>query len=185
MKKITWEIEFQSPPPALKYCKKCGCKTAFACSGRFRANARGKSLDVWLIYKCENCDTTWNASIYSQISPQSLTPRELDGFHDNDAQLVMAYAMDYNSLNRNNAQAGQPEYTVKGDVFSPNEDVELTVKSEYSFPVKVSALIRGKLHLSQKEYSRLADSGHIRSIPECDLLKCRLNKGIVLIFSFP
>lgn len=183
MKKVTWTIEYQSPPTALKYCKKCGCKTAFACSGRFRANARRKSLDVWLIYKCESCDTTWNAAVYTQVSPQSLLPRELDGFHGNDEQLVMDYAMDYDFLNRNNAQAGLPQYTVEGDMFSPEDEVELTIKSEYSLPVKVSVLIREKLKLSQREFSQLADSGRIRSLPESDLHKCRLNKGIVLIFS--
>ncbi|MBD5085215.1 MAG: DUF1062 domain-containing protein [Clostridiales bacterium] len=183
MEKKTWEIQVLSPPHILKYCKKCGKKVEFTCSGQFRINAQRRYLDIWLIYKCFNCNATWNATVFSRISPQSIPAELLDGFHSNDEALAERYAMDIAFLRGNGVEVEPPKYSVIGDSFSPNEAVELEIKTEYSLPVKVSSLIRAKLHLSQKEYSQLAASGIIQSIPTQDLQKCRLNDGITLIFN--
>ncbi len=182
MEKITWEVQLLSLPPALKYCKKCGKKTTYTCSEQFRINAQKKSLDIWLIYKCSHCNDTWNAAVYSRISPKSLNMEILDGFHRNDRMLVERYATDAGFLQRNGAEVGLPEYLVVGDSFSPEEGVELTIKCSCFMPVKVSSLIRDKLHISRKEYERMVMEGRIRSIPNQDLQRCRLKNGINLIF---
>lgn len=182
MEKKIWEIQFLSPPSVFKHCKKCGKKTAFACSGQFRINAQRRCLDVWLIYKCIHCSATWNAAVFSRVSPQSIPAELLDGFHSNDEALAERYAMDIAFLRGNGVEAAPPQYSVIGDSFSPNEAVELEIKTEHPLPVKVSSLIRTKLHLSQKEFSQLITSGIIQSIPNQDLQKCRLNGGITLIF---
>ena len=57
------------------------------------------------------------------------------------------------------------------------------IKSKYFVHIKVSAIIREKLHLSQKDYLRLIDTGKIRSISDLDLHKCRLKNGITLVFN--
>lgn len=183
MKKIVWELHYLSLPPVLRYCKKCGRKTEFFCSGQFRVNAQRKYLDIWLIYKCFNCDTTWNAAIDSRIAPQSLAQERLEGFHNNDRTLVKQYAMNIDFLHRNGAEVRIPTYSIEGDSFLLGESVELEIKSEYPFPIKISSLVREKLHLSQKEYFKWIADGKIKSIPEQDLGKCRLNNGIILVFS--
>lgn len=182
MEKTVWEIRLLSPPQVLKHCKKCGRKTAFACSGQFRVNAQRRYLDIWLIYKCSNCDATWNAAVFSRISPQSINAELLDGFCQNDAALAERYAMDYAFLRGNGAEVEPPEYSVIGDSFSPDAAVELEIKPQYPLPIRVSSLVRAKLHLSQKEYSQLVTCGAVKSIPSQGLLKCRLNGGITLIF---
>lgn len=183
MKKILWEIQYLSLPLVSKHCKKCGEKSRFSCSEKFRVNARRRSLDIWLIYNCLNCDTSWNARVYSHISPQSLNLLQLEGFQNNSHSLVEKYAMDMDFLYRNGVdEVDIPQYSIIGEVFLPSEDVELEIKSKYLFPVKVSALIREKLHLSQTEYLRLIDNGNIKSIPEQDLKKCKLKRGVTLVF---
>ena len=183
MEKKTWEIQVLSPPHILKYCKKCGKKVEFTCSGQFRINAQRRCLDVWLIYKCIHCSATWNAAVFSRVSPQSIHAELLDGFYQNDEALAKRYAMDIAFLRGNGVEAAPPQYSVIGDSFSPNEAVELEIKTEHPLPVRVSSLIRAKLHLSQKEYLRLVSGGIIQSIPNQDLQKCRLNDGITLIFN--
>lgn len=182
MKKLIWEVKYLSLPPILKYCKKCGKKKTFICSGQFRVNAQRKYLDIWLIYKCSDCDTTWNAAIYSRISPQALEPELLEGFFKNDEFLVKRYAMDSAFLRANDAKAGMPLYSVIGDNFLIDECIELEIKSSYSFPIKVSSLVREKLHLSQKKYLQLISEGRVSSVPEQDLRKLKLKDGIILIF---
>ncbi len=178
-----WEIQILSLPHILKHCKKCGKKMAFACSEQFRINAQRKYLDIWLIYKCLNCNETWNATIFSRIYPQSLNAKLLEKFEKNDKVLVEQYAMDNGFLRRNGVGVELPLYSVIGDSFSPDETVELEIKSKYLLPIKVSSLIRDTLHISQKKYSQLIIDGKIKSIPNQDLQKCKLKNGITLIFN--
>lgn len=182
MKKVVWEIEYHALPKVTTYCKKCGRKTTFVCSGKFRVNAQRRTLDIWLIYKCANCDSTWNASVYSRISPQSLSPERLEGFCKNEESLIMEYAMDYGFLYRNGVKAELPSYSIIGESFVPGEDIELEIKSKYAVPIKVAALVREKLHLSQAAYYQLIEHGIMKSIPEQNLKKCNLKKEIILTF---
>ena len=50
MRKVIWEVRYLSLPQVLRHCKKCGQKTLFTCSEKFRVNAQQKTLDIWLIY---------------------------------------------------------------------------------------------------------------------------------------
>ena len=151
---------------------------AFTCSEQFRINAQRKYLDIWLI-----CNVTWNATIFSRIYPQSLDAKMLERFHRNDKVLVEQYAMDNGFLRKNGVEVELPQYSVIGESFSPDETVELEIKSKYFLPIKVSSLIRDTLHISQKEYSQLVIDGKIKSIPNQDLQKCKLKNGITLIFN--
>ena len=170
MKKIIWEIEYLALPVVVKYCKKCGKISEFICSQKFRVNAQKKNIDVWLIYNCDYCNTTWNARVYQQISPQTIEKQDLEGFQQNSKAMVKKYAMDYEFLCKNGADGVElPPYTIIGEDFSLAEIVELQI-------------IREKLYLSQSEYLRLIENGNIKSVPEHDLKKCKLKNELTLIF---
>ena len=108
MKKIIWKIEPLGLPLVLRHCKKCGKTSEFSCSGQFRVNAQRKYLDIWLIYKCAKCDTTWNAAVYSRVSPQALNANLLEGFYSNEEGLARQYAMDFQFLKGNGADVLRP-----------------------------------------------------------------------------
>ncbi|HIU74914.1 MAG TPA: DUF1062 domain-containing protein [Candidatus Pelethocola excrementipullorum] len=180
MQKVIWELQYHSLLPVSKYCKKCGKTTEYASSGQFRINAQRKYLDIWLIYKCINCNTTWNVTIFSRINPKSLSQKLLDQFHNNDEALADYYAMDIENLQRNHCEIGLPDYTVTGDSIPYNETVELHIKTKYQSPIKVSTIIRNKLQISQKTYANMIAEGLIKSTSVHDLRKCKLLDGIVL-----
>ena len=182
MKHITWNVIPLSTPAVIRYCRKCGKKTPFRSSDHFRVNAQQKSLDIWLIYKCETCDATWNAEVYARISPQKLDNTLLERFHRNDAALAKHYALDMQFLRRNQVQPEEIPYVVEGSAFSPEEDVLLTIRCDHSLPIHLSKIIRSKLSLSQKDFLNRIASGTIYSTPQKDLKKCRLGEGIILRF---
>lgn len=68
-----------------------------------------KTLDIWLIYKCVHCNTTWNSTIYSRVSAQKLGAALLEKFHNNDKNLAAKYAMDISLLQRNGATLKKPD----------------------------------------------------------------------------
>lgn len=181
MQKIIWTVQYLAPPPALRYCKHCGVQREFLCSGRFRINAQRRSLDIWLIYKCADCDTTWNATVCSRISPQSLPPGRLTRFCENDSDLALEYAMDASFLRQNGAEPGQPQYTIQSESFSLDQPICLEITTPYPSSLKVSTLLREKLHLSGREYQTLLAEGKLSTLSGQDLRKCRLGRGITLL----
>ncbi|WP_053957483.1 DUF1062 domain-containing protein [Inediibacterium massiliense] len=181
MQKVTWDIQYLSPPPAIKYCKKCSKKAEHLCSGLFRINAQRKHLDIWLIYKCSDCDSTWNMTIYSRINPKSIDPKILDGFHSNNEELAKRYAMDIELIRRNGAEVGPPKYKILGGNVNLNTPIELHIKSSYPSRLKISSLLREKMNLSQNAFEQMITHGFIRSTSGLDLKKCRLQADATLI----
>lgn len=181
MHKIVWEVQYLSTPTVLRYCKKCGKKTEYVSSGLFRVNGQRKYLDIWLIYKCSNCDTTWKSTIYSRINPKSLGTDLLEQFHVNDSVLAEKYAMDTELLRRNGAEPALPSYKVVGEEICWNVPIQLSIKSKYPSQIKVSAILRDKLALPQRAFENMVARGQIKSISGLDLKKCKLHTEVVLL----
>lgn len=171
MQKVMWEVQYLSSPTVLRYCKKCGKKTEYTCSGLFRVNAQRKCLDIWLIYKCSNCDITWNLTIYSRISPKRLSPKRLEQFHANDSALVEQYAIDVELLRRNGVDVGLPDYKIAGNEICFNTPIQLYIKSKDPSQIKLSTILRNKLSLSQRTFENMLTSGQIKSTSGLDLKK--------------
>ena len=107
MRRVTWEVQCHSLLPVWKYCKKCGETKTFICSEQFRVNAQKKLLDIWLIYRCSNCGTSWNAEVGSRISPRALDSGTMGGFYRNDKELVRKFAMDSHRISMFSPQKGR------------------------------------------------------------------------------
>lgn len=78
------------------HCGGCGKKQAFINSGKFRVNANGNRVDVWLIYRCKNCKHSWNLAIYERMRPSKIKK--------DDYELASKYGNDIDFLKRNNAE---------------------------------------------------------------------------------
>lgn len=180
MQKIIWQVEYTSLPKAVRYCKKCGVKSEFVSSGMFRVNAQQKYLDVWLIYKCSRCDSTWNLTLYTRVNPKSLPTELLKGFHCNDERLAAKFAMDIGLLRKNGAELTLPAYDVAGEMIDLANATELHLISEYPSDLKVASILRKRLGLSRKDFELMLDNGRIRCVTGHDLRKCKLNDEIVM-----
>lgn len=85
-------------------CGGCGKKQEFINSGKFRVNANGNRVDVWLIYRCKKCKHPWNLTIYERVKPSKIAPIEYELFLENDFDLASEYGMDINFLKKNKAE---------------------------------------------------------------------------------
>lgn len=84
-------------------CGGCGKKREFVNSGKFRVNANGKLVDVWLIYRCVKCKHSWNLTIYERRKPAKISSEEYQKFLDNDMELAWEYGNNMEFLKKNNA----------------------------------------------------------------------------------
>ena len=85
-------------------CGGCGKKQEFLNSGKFRVNANGNSVDVWLIYRCRKCKHSWNLTIVERTRPGRIPSELFEAFQANDAPTAAAYGRDVMFLKRNRAE---------------------------------------------------------------------------------
>lgn len=88
----------------IRNCAKCGRKAHFKNTKRFRVNASGGRLDVWLIYQCEKCKHTFNLAIYERRKISSIPAEEYQRFLDNDEQLAKIYGRNRELFRKNKAE---------------------------------------------------------------------------------
>lgn len=183
MRTITWEVKYPTPPNAHRYCKKCGEKTEFQSSDCFRVNANQKALDVWLIYRCTTCKTTWNLTLLSRVNPKSIEKSMLEKFLSNDQELAHMYAMDAELLARNGAETVSPGYIVHGDVIDFIEPVKIVIKSDFATKLKLSKVIRSHLGLSNSTFESFITKGVITSASGKPVDKLKLQDKCELIIT--
>ncbi|BAV48661.1 hypothetical protein MLTONO_3758 [Mesorhizobium loti] len=96
--RIHWAITPQIAPQPLINCNRCGGVKAYRCSGKFRVNANGKRIDVWLIYRCVTCDNSWNFGIFERSNRRDIEPALLQALESNDPGLARRHSFDIVTL---------------------------------------------------------------------------------------
>ncbi len=88
-------------------CGGCGKKREFINSGKFRVNANGGKVDVWLIYRCRKCKHSWNLVVYERIRPAKIPADLLEKFFENDEETAVRYGNDRAFLKQNHAELNE------------------------------------------------------------------------------
>ena len=101
-RKALWVIRELGLPAMVKACVSCR-STRHHPTGKFRVNANGKLLDVWMLICCELCGRTSKTPIHERIHVQALESERLLMFENNDPAMVRDLAMD-------GARAGKAAY---------------------------------------------------------------------------
>lgn len=186
MEKIIWKVEYTSLPRIKKYCKKCGKKSEFLSSELFRVNANQKNLDVWLIYNCSNCKTTWKQELYSRVKYNHFSSGILDKFYENNSKLAYDYSMNCNYLSKTGLEILQPDYSVTGrsaeiytgDDFKGNFEIHLI--SDYQFDIKIISVLKKKLGISNSRLDYLIKNNRIFCNIDKKIKRCKLQKEQII-----
>lgn len=94
-----WTLQLVSIPRIRRYCPHCKRNGTFACSERFRVNANKKALDVWLLYRCVDCELTWKLPILSRCPVTTIERTLRERFECNDVATAHYFARDTATLN--------------------------------------------------------------------------------------
>jgi hypothetical protein len=135
----------------------CRSESATTGEGRFRVNANGKLLDVWLLVRCVSCNRTSKLTVHERAPVRSFDPVELDGYHANDPELVASRLLDPLLARRNHFSLDW-KGAWRLDIPSawPGEvwPVQVEVGFEAPVPVRPERLIAQGLDLSRNEVRR-------------------------------
>ncbi|HOP11557.1 MAG TPA: DUF1062 domain-containing protein [Oscillospiraceae bacterium] len=156
-----WIITPIESPKVLRNCPKCGVVRKFACSNNFRVNANGRNIDVWLIYKCEDCDSTWNMTVLSRVKPEQIEKSLYTAFAKNNADTARKYAFDKSLLSHNHAvtDCSELRYTLEKQVIEDeNNTIEMTC--EYDFGLRLDRAVSEGLGISRTHAKSLLEQNN-------------------------
>ncbi|MEV4095713.1 DUF1062 domain-containing protein [Streptosporangium saharense] len=154
---LPWVVRRTRLPLLSLRCVDCHSESATTGEGRFRVNANGKLLDVWLLVRCVSCDRTIKLTVHERTPVRSFDPAELHGYGVNDPGLVASTLLDP-LFARRNRFALDWTGAWRLDVPSPWLDEPWPVRVEVVFedpvPVRPERLIARGLGLSRNEVLR-------------------------------
>ncbi|MEV2275579.1 DUF1062 domain-containing protein [Nocardiopsis sp. NPDC049922] len=154
---LPWVVRRTRLPLLSLRCVDCRSESATTGEGRFRVNANGKLLDVWLLVRCVSCDRTSKLTVHERAPVRSFDPTELDGYHANDPEVVAATLLDPLLAQRNRFTLDwNGAWRLKTPPTRPDQAWPLHVEVVFTDPVPVrpERLIAQGLGLSRNEVLR-------------------------------
>ena len=171
LNKIEYEMIQKESFIVIRNCSKCGKKTHFKNTKKFRVNANGNKLDVWLIYQCEQCKHTFNLAIYERQKISSIPKDEYTRFLDNDEQLAELYGRKMQIFQKNKAviDFNRLHYDfVKLHETTENSDcndrILLQIHNSYELKIRPEKQIAAVLGLSKSQVQKMIQQGEIELI---------------------
>lgn len=162
---IHWTIKPKELPSILKNCSKCKAKKEFKNSGKFRVNANGSQLDIWLIFRCESCETTYNLTVLERIEAGRVDKEEYKGFLSNSNHLAAKYGNDKDLFGKNKAemiQNGIDYEVITRDttiVCSKEGITEVEIRIPAGFDLRVDALLVRQFSISRSAAKKWCETG--------------------------
>lgn len=164
-----WEVKAKNSPLLKKKCNHCD-SNRFQCSNKFRLNAQKKNIDIWLIYRCVQCNNRYNLALFSRIRTESIPKELFRKMSENDSETAWQYAFSYEIRRKNNIEPdldsvdydiAHEEISVKEILLLKSETVIFKVKYPFDFNLRMSAVIRKCLNLSLRQLDQLILSNAI------------------------
>ena len=160
--RTTYKIIPRGSYKIIRNCSGCGGKSTYQNTERFRVNANGNRIDVWLIYLCEKCRHTYNLTVYERVKPASIPTDEYALFLANDGDLALKYGTDRQLFIRNKAEIDGNDINYE---LIPNEtaDVQskLIIENPYELKVRTDKVAAELLGITRSKIKQLEKSGLI------------------------
>ncbi|XVV02627.1 DUF1062 domain-containing protein [Actinosynnema sp. CA-248983] len=162
-RKALWVVRELGLPAIVKTCVSCR-SARHRPTDKFRVNASGKLLDVWMLISCEHCGRTSKIPIHERIHVQSLKHERLLVFERNDPAMVRRLLVDEPFPFRLDwtgtwaLETDMPFYELGGDAVP----LEVLVRFELPVPVRVERLLTAGFGLSRAGVRGMVEAGRVR-----------------------
>lgn len=139
-------------------------------------------LDVWLIYRCAKCKSTWNLTVLSRVNPKSINRQLLNRYLHNDSTLAQQCSMDSRLFKQNGIKMSLPEYRITGPDADWNQlPLRIEIIPDYPTGIRAAKIIREKLRLSLREFNEMTVNEILCEEDDKDIRRIRLIKKIVIL----
>lgn len=183
-----WSIIPKTSLKILRNCPKCNCKSEYISTEKFRVNANGNYIDIWLIYQCEKCKSTYNLSICERVNIKTLNSAQYEKFLSNNRALAIKCSFDKQLINKNKAE---PVYdSVEYDIIQSeleesydNQNTEIEIAVLYGGKYKLQSILSNILNMSGSKIKKLIEAGEIYSKDKVSLKNKFVTDKIRIIIS--
>ncbi|MFF5210695.1 DUF1062 domain-containing protein [Streptosporangium sp. NPDC000396] len=155
---LSWTVRRTRLPLLSLRCLRCRAAVATAAEGKFRVNANGKLLDVWLLVHCVSCGQTSKVTVHERVPVRSIDPVRLHAFETNDPALVAQTLLDPLVARRNRFALDWSDAWCLVTPPGPPADAGWPIRVEVEFldpvPVRPQRLIAQGLGISRSETER-------------------------------
>jgi len=184
--RVRWTIIARTAPQPWLACRRCGETRRFRSSDKIRVNANGKRVDAWLIYKCTDCDGTWNRPILERRPVRTIDPDFLTSLHTSEPALTRRLAFDVESLRHRAERVEEFDdaFVVKSvplNSTTPARRLEILCSVPQPVGLRVDRLIANELQLSRSRIQRLAEAGDLVVFPSVSSLHRPVRDGMRLV----
>jgi hypothetical protein len=159
---VLWRVEALALPALSLRCARCARAARFVCTERFRVNANGNRLDVWLLYRCADCGESHKQRV-ERRAPASALP----------AGLLAAYQADSPALVRRCAFAAGGGAEVPARVVRDALPASGALRARIDQPepcgLRWQRLLALELCASRARLARAAEGGALRVNGGCEL----------------
>ncbi len=189
LNKIEIKVVSKGLPKVIKNCPKCGGGSHFINTGKFRVNANKKYLDIWLIFKCEKCKSTWNMTLYERLNSKDMDGKYLKRLMNNDNDLAMFYGYNRECIRKNGVKIDYSGlvYKLKGPdvdiILKEGNRVCIRFWAEEELACKLIHLLSDLLQISATKVRKLFADGYIQYHNPKKFHKEKLGKDIEVILA--
>ncbi|MBN8953850.1 MULTISPECIES: DUF1062 domain-containing protein [unclassified Rhizobium] len=167
---VRWTISPKTSPQPWIACSGCGSPRPFRSSGKIRLNANGKRLDAWLIYKCIDCDKTWNRTLFERKATHDLAPSTLEALQRSDPDWVRAREFDLDGLKRKAKRIDEPpDVVIRKEALQAPIDwtmLEIGIAVVFAPNLRLDRLLASELAISRSRLQALGDGGKLKAYPD-------------------
>ena len=150
-------------------CSGCSDKESFINTNRFRVNANGNKLDVWLIYQCKKCKHTLNIPIYERISHAKIDNKEYKLFLENNHELAEKYGIDVTFLKsrkldvdiQNGSFAVLDRDTLVTEKISYQSGISVSVQNDTNIKFKTEKIVSMIFNISRSKAKKMIDNNEL------------------------
>ncbi|WP_348648881.1 DUF1062 domain-containing protein [Rhizobium sp. P38BS-XIX] len=183
---VRWTVTPKIPPQPWIACSGCSRFKPFRSSGKIRLNANGKKLDAWLVYKCIDCDKTWNRTLFERRTIHDFDPQTLEALQHSDPDWVRKREFDLDGLKREAKRIDEPpDATIEKEALCVPEDwTVLHVEIAMKLPVnlRLDRLLASELGISRSRLDKLHDAGRLSICAgQSDTLRHRPRNGMSVL----
>jgi hypothetical protein len=166
MLRVRWTISPLTAPKPWIACSGCGSLKPFKSSGKIRLNANGKRLDAWLVYKCSDCEKTWNRTLFERRNIRDLSPSTLEALQGNDPEWVRLQEFDIDGLRRKAQRIDEsPDATVRKDMVWETAGwtvLEIELAASFTANLRLDRLLASELVVSRTRLQAMYDKGRLK-----------------------
>lgn len=133
-------------------------------SEKFRVNSQKRRIDVWLIYRCCECNDTWNCEVIERAVPEKIGPEALDRFRKNDAGEARRRAFDFASITRLGVDVERSvPYAIERPVLCLDHLVRVEIELLDPICIRLDALLAKELAISRGQVLEWLERGEIQA----------------------